>query len=265
MTAPFLDRWRQDLGAKVAAYADPDTIIDTDGLPPADHIRRLNSPEKAEPRTFLRSGASDLLAIVETIADVVQSGDAPFPARPAIMELGCGAGRLLRHAPPPAQARVVATDVDPPSIDWCRAHLPEAEYHLHSLFPPIASLPAMTFDVIYAHSVFTHIPLERQEAWLEEMRRLLRPGGLLAATFLGSAQQDALLTPDERAMLSADGAIQVHPQFYGSTETPAAYLAVCQTIAHQEQRVGAVLEVCRRKERPGRQDVVVARRPTVSV
>ena len=267
MTSGFLDHWRQDLGARVAACSAGDTTIAAEGrpVPPPELILRINSAEKAEPRVFLRSGASDLLAIVETIADTVaQRGDTSFPARPAIMELGCGVGRLLRHALPAAPARMVATDVDNTSLDWCRAHLPEAEYHFHGLVPPIASLPAATFDIIYAHSVFTHIPLERQAAWLEEMRRLLRPGGLLAATFLGRAQQDALLNAEQRATLLADGAIQIHPNWNGS-ETPAAYGAVCQTIAHQEARLGTALEVCRRKERNERQDVVVARRPPVPV
>jgi SAM-dependent methyltransferase len=181
------------------------------------------------------------------------------------MELGCGVGRLLRHAPPSAVVRVVATDVDPRALDWCRVHLPEADYHLHGTVPPIASLPAMTFDLIYAHSVFTHIPLERQAAWLEEMRRLLRPGGLLAATFLGRGQQDGLLSPEQRATLLADGAIQILPNRYDDNGTPAAYGAVCQTAAHQESRIAAVLEFCLRKERPGRQDVVVARRPSLAV
>lgn len=264
MSAPFLDQWRQDLSARVAALSAPDTIIATEGcpVPPPELIRRINSLEKAEPQVFLRSGASDLLAIVETIADAVrQSGDTAFPARPAIMELGCGVGRLLRHAPPPARARVVATDVNPTLLDWCRRHLPAVEYHHHGLVPPIASLPATTFDIIYAHSVFTHIPLERQVAWLEEMRRLLRPGGLLAATFLGRDQKDRLLSPDECATLAADGAIQIRPQWDDNRETPASYLAICQTISHQEMRIGAVLEVCNRTERHGRQDVVVARRP----
>ena len=264
MSAPFLDRWRQDLGARVAAFSASDTVIATEGppVPPPELIRRINSAEKAEPIVFLRSGASDLLAIVETIADAVtESGDTDFPARPAIMELGCGLGRLLRHAPPPALARVVGTDINTTLLDWCRAHLPDVEYHHHGLVPPIASLPEKTFDIIYAHSVFTHIPLERQAAWLEEMRRLLRPGGLLAATFLGSEQKDRLLDPEERATLVAEGAIQSRPQFDGSSEAPASYLAVGQTIAHQEMSVGAVLEVCKRKERHGRQDVLVARRP----
>ena len=266
MSRTFLDRWRQDLSARVAALSAPDAIVATEWppLPPPELIRRINSAEKAEPRVFLRSGASDLLAIVEAIADAVtQSGDTSFPARPAIMELGCGLGRLLRHAPPSALAHVVGTDINTTLLDWCRRHLPDVEYHHHGLVPPIASLPEMSFDIIYAHSVFTHIPLERQVAWFEEMRRLLRPGGLLAATFLGSEQQDTLLSPEQRATLVADGAIQIQPEWHDSGDTPPAYLAVCQTIAHQEMRVGGVLEVCNRKIRRGRQDVVVARRPGV--
>jgi SAM-dependent methyltransferase len=152
--------------------------------------------------------------------------------------------------------------VNAESLDWCRTNLPEVEYHHHGPLPPIASLPAAGFDIIYAHSVFTHIPLERQVAWLRELERLLRPGGWLAATFLGSAQQDALLNAEQRASLSANGAIQVHPAWVPGTtsEGPMAFGAVCQTITHQDARVGKVFELCARRERHGRQDVLALRR-----
>jgi SAM-dependent methyltransferase len=277
MSESLLEKWREQLRARVEAF-DADGEIDVSGmrpLPPAEHIRRVNSAEKAEPRVFLRSGASDLLAIVDTLVEVVesrthsaterptQSAGLSFPARPAVMELGCGVGRLLRHAPPPTLARIVATDVNAESLDWCRANLPDVEYHHHDSLPPIASLPAMAFDIIYAHSVFTHIPLERQLAWLREVERLLRPGGWLAATFLGSAQQDALLDAAQRDRLSAEGAIQIFPEPAPGTSgggPPTAYGAVCQTIAHQEAAIGSVFDLCARRQRHGRQDVLVVRR-----
>ena len=68
-----------------------------------------------------------------------------------------------------------------------------------------------------------------------------------------------MLSPEQRATLVAEGAIQIHPD--DSNEILSAYGAVCQTISHQEMRIGGVLEVCNRKMRHGRQDVVVARRP----
>jgi SAM-dependent methyltransferase len=268
MSEPFLDQWRQDLRARVATFDANDQVAasETRPLPPPALIRRVNSAEKADPCVFLHSGASDLLAIVETLVDAVESrtlgAGLPFPARPAVMELGCGVGRLLRHVPAPAQARVLATDVNTESLDWCRANLPEVEYHHDGPLPPIASLPAAAFDIIYAHSVFTHIPLERQLAWLRELERLLRPGGWLAATFLGSEQRDALLDAEQRASLSTNGAIQVHPEWApGSTsDGPTAFGAVCQTVAHQEATVGSVFELCTRRVRHGRQDVLALRR-----
>ena len=44
-----------------------------------------------------------------------------------------------------------------------------------------------TFDLIYAISVFTHLTEELGRAWIAELRRLLRPGGLLMFTVHGRA------------------------------------------------------------------------------
>lgn len=41
------------------------------------------------------------------------------------------------------------------------------------------------FDFIYAHSVFTHIDLDSQLAWLREFRRLTVPDGLVRITTMG--------------------------------------------------------------------------------
>ena len=47
-------------------------------------------------------------------------------------------------------------------------------------------------DLVYAISVFTHITHEWAE-WLLELRRILKPGGLLAATFIGPASWERSL------------------------------------------------------------------------
>jgi SAM-dependent methyltransferase len=265
MREPFLDRWRHDLRAKVAAFRVHEQIVagETRPLPSPERIRKVNSAEKAVPSVFLRSGVSDLLAIVETLADAIERGTPRaegFPDHPTVMELGCGLGRLLRHVPPPARARVIATDVNADSLEWCRTNLPGISYHHHGPQPPIASLPAMSVDIVYAHSVFTHIPLERHAAWLREMQRLLRPGGWLVATFLGGPQQQELLTAEQQATLAAVGAIQIAPERAPGGDGPVAYGAVFQTAAHQEATVGAVFDVAARRERHGRQDVLALRR-----
>ncbi|HAT59452.1 MAG TPA: class I SAM-dependent methyltransferase, partial [Opitutae bacterium] len=42
-----------------------------------------------------------------------------------------------------------------------------------------------SFDFIYAFSVFTHLTHELQTLWMAEMRRLLKPDGLLLITVHG--------------------------------------------------------------------------------
>ena len=74
-------------------------------------------------------------------------------------------------------------DVDASAIRWSSRHLRD-EYRVVSATPPTA-LADGAFDVVCAVSVFTHFDEETQYAWLSELRRLLRPGGLLIASTQG--------------------------------------------------------------------------------
>ena len=55
--------------------------------------------------------------------------------------------------------------------------------HLH-LIAPLGQLPHAdaSFDLVYAYSVFTHLPEHVQDHWLAEIARTLKPGGILIAT-----------------------------------------------------------------------------------
>jgi SAM-dependent methyltransferase len=44
-------------------------------------------------------------------------------------------------------------------------------------------LPDDHFDVVHAHSVFSHVPLDIVRAYVEEVRRVLRPGGFFDFTY----------------------------------------------------------------------------------
>jgi hypothetical protein len=49
--------------------------------------------------------------------------------------------------------------------------------------------------------VFTHIPLDQQTTWLQEMRRVLRLGGFLLCTLAGAFHVDAQLGPNGRKII----------------------------------------------------------------
>src|SRR5262249_52993858 len=85
---------------------------------------------------------------------------------------------FLRDLPP---ERLWGIDCAPDMIDFCRRSNRWCRFELTPPMPP-TPLPAESFDFIYAFSVFSHLGEAPHLRILEELRRLLRPGGLLVVT-----------------------------------------------------------------------------------
>lgn len=101
-----------------------------------------------------------------------------------VLDLGCGAGRVLRHLLDEG-AELWGCDLDEPSIAWLNEHLSPVRGVVSGEWPPLPFETA-SFDLIYATSVYTHLT-ENWSAWMLEHHRILRPGGLLFASFSGPA------------------------------------------------------------------------------
>ncbi|MBA3651497.1 MAG: class I SAM-dependent methyltransferase [Chthoniobacterales bacterium] len=100
-----------------------------------------------------------------------------------ILDFGCGCGRILRCLG--RHSGFIATDLDPEAITWCQANLSDlATFEVNGDRPPL-SHESDTFDFVYAISVFTHLPEDLEQLWLEELRRVTRPGGTLLLTVHG--------------------------------------------------------------------------------
>jgi SAM-dependent methyltransferase len=117
-----------------------------------------------------------------------------------VLDFGCGAGRTLRHFLDEAESgEFHGCDIDGPSIAWlAEAMSPPLRVFPNEETPPLP-LEADSFDLIWAISVFTHIS-DHWAAWLVELHRLLRDGGLLVATILGPrlSEEWGPVPPDER-------------------------------------------------------------------
>jgi SAM-dependent methyltransferase len=121
-----------------------------------------------------------------------------------ILDFGCGCGRTLMWLTERfPNVRFAGTDIDREAIAWCRANYPDVEFHVNGPEPPL-DFPDGALGLVYAVSVFTHLSEEAQFRWLAELRRVLRPGGLLLATVHG---EDAarILRPRDAATLRERG------------------------------------------------------------
>ncbi|HUJ93166.1 MAG TPA: class I SAM-dependent methyltransferase [Gaiellaceae bacterium] len=102
----------------------------------------------------------------------------------AMLDFGCGCGRVTRNWAGLSGVEVAGTDLSRPAVDWCRRNLPFARFEENGLEPPLV-FDEESFDLVYALSVFTHLTADLQLAWRDELRRLLRPGGFLLVTTHG--------------------------------------------------------------------------------
>lgn len=130
---------------------------------------------------FVESGVKSLRDLERALASIRKSyGDFND-----ILEWGCGCGRILRHLPVPALPRkLYGNEIDAEAIEWVSAHMPWIETSLTQGLPPLPYGDG-SFDLIFNHSVMSHLDEDYQDAWLAELARVLRPGGVVTLTVHG--------------------------------------------------------------------------------
>lgn len=110
-----------------------------------------------------------------------------FRSFSSILEFGCGTGRLTQYLATLApQAAVYGCDVSAELVAQCRRRCPRGQFLVNRWAPPLAFADAR-FDLIYSYSVFTHLSEANHRAWLQELARLLKPGGMMLHTTHSSA------------------------------------------------------------------------------
>lgn len=155
----------------------------TQSLPLSEHTRRDTSPIPAsidregyggeDHRHYWESGLTDLVKVRDAADRLL--GDRPL----ALLDLGCSSGRFVRHVAAQAPSwPALACDIDAMHVRWVKAFLPRTILAFQNTVYPHLPLPDGSLDVVTAFSVFTHID-QLEDAWLLEIRRVLRPGGLL--------------------------------------------------------------------------------------
>ncbi len=103
-----------------------------------------------------------------------------------ILDFGVGCGRVLRPiARTYPNVAMTGTDIDPEAIAWLATNYGEFGTFITAPHTPPIVLPGRSFDLIYAISVFTHLPEDMQWHWLSELVRLLDDNGIAIITVHG--------------------------------------------------------------------------------
>ena len=226
-----------------------------DGLPiPPTRLVRLatGTPSAA---WYLASGE----AATASIRAVLAARDVEVERLSSVLDFGCGCGRVLRHWRG-LPRRISGTDYNPALVGWCARHLAFAEFQLNGLAPPL-DYPDEAFELVYALSVFTHLRVALQKPWMDEMSRILKPGGHLVISTHGGAYLDALDEVEQRAFRA--GQLVVRNEDESGTNRCGVYFPkayVCGTLARRFALIDFIPQGA--KGNP-RQDLILLRKPSL--
>lgn len=196
-----------------------------------------------------------------------------------VLDFGCASGRVLRHFLCQAEGLDLwGADLNLRNVEWVRRFLGPTLKVFQSTALPNLPLEDRAFGLVYAFSVFTHID-ELELAWLLELRRILRPGGVAYLT-LHTDHTWGIMSPQlpiYHAVLrigAQDPTLNVRPEMFKEPMPSERFVIAAKTgrvynvnIFHTTEYIRStwgrffeIVEIYRRGS--GYQDVVVLRKPT---
>jgi len=184
--------------------------VATDGLPlpPPKLIYLVTGQFDAE--AFYNSGILGAACIHEILnrhgVDTKTFGKA--------LDFGCGCGRVIRHWRGLTGTKLFGLDYNLELIDWCQRNLQFAEFALNRAGVPLM-FPDAHFDFVYSISVFTHLTQPDQRFWMDEIMRVLRPGGHILFTVHGLSRLSDL-SSKEREIFEAGMPVVLGSQYSGT-------------------------------------------------
>lgn len=175
-----------------------DAVAPSALMPPGDMRSRVAGTDN--PEWFHVSGR----ITVEIYQSALSSVDRRLSDFHHVLDFGCGVGRVLRWLQPLMPAATIAgSESDQAAISWIQEHYPNVEVAATTAdgLPPLR-FAAGSFDLVIGYSVFTHLNADYQDAWLQELQRLVRPGGILLLSISGPRMLEHTLTKSDHSNLA---------------------------------------------------------------
>ena len=157
---------------------------------------------------YLITGQFDTEAFYQNVGakcieDVLRRSTLVVHQFESILDFGCGCGRVIRQWRKLSASKLYGVDYNPRLIEWCRRNLPFAEFAVNDPRRGLEFADA-TFDFVYSISVFTHLTESSQRFWMDELVRVLKPGGYLLFTVHGTTRLEALTATEHAQFLRGE-------------------------------------------------------------
>ncbi len=239
------------IGERTVAFRAPLRSVP---LPP-DHLQQ-RQVGSVWGEAFFTAGRTMFDQLVAAFAEAGQ----PLDRSARVLDFGCGCGRVLwMFRQLPHAGEIWGCDVDPEAIEWNLKNLGDVgRFRCNSAMPP-APFSDGFFDAIYSVSVFTHLPERVQFAWLAELRRLLRPGGVAVVSVHGERYWSA--DTEVRTEVEARGF--AYRTGVPTEGLPGYYMVAFHSEAYVRREWAQLFEVVdvKRQYLYGAHDAILLRRP----
>jgi SAM-dependent methyltransferase len=181
-----------------------------DGVPIPPSSLLFSAAGSRSVEWFLNSSAQTAGAFREALTALGR----PVESFKSVLDFGCGCGRVMRQWARVRGPRFTGCDYNEQAIGWDQQNLRFARFERNSLLPPLP-FESDSFDLCYAVSVFTHLPSNLQRPWIEELRRVLSPNGILMLTLSGRGDFRRL-TEADRESFDDGNLVVLDPKFAGT-------------------------------------------------
>ncbi len=152
---------------------------------------------------YLETGA----LAARSIREILSKNGLAIEGFARILDFGCGVARVIRQWQDLRGPQLFGTDYNPRLIDWCQANLTYANFNTNSLDQPLDKADG-SFDFIYCLSVFTHLSEPLQQFWMDELFRVLSPGGYLLITTHGDHYLPMLTIEEQKNYREGHAVVQ---------------------------------------------------------
>lgn len=119
---------------------------------------------------------------LQKFEDVLTNNDRSLRQFKSVLDFACGYGRLTKYlfkfVP---EAKIYGCDIQSDLVTLCQRNFLKGHFIKNEVKPPI-DFEDSHFDLIFSYSAFTHFSEPNHIAWLKELARTLKPGGVMLHT-----------------------------------------------------------------------------------